>query len=216
MRHADDRHAHLDVDAPQQVHHLLRGDAVEGARGFVGKDDLRFVDQRPGDGHALLLAARHLVGHVLGPVAQSEHVEVFEGQGVALAACNPLVVEGQGDVLDGVLVVDQVERLEDIADHVVACGGGLRLRQPLDEASGEEVVAAVVVVEDSENVQQGRFARSRGPHDRHQFTLADLEVDALQHVQRRSVVVGLVDVFQLYHDPRGGKEVCVGRIVDWF
>ena len=36
-------------------------------------------------------------------------------------------------VFDGVLVVDKIERLEDVADHVVTRGGGLRLAQVPDE-----------------------------------------------------------------------------------
>ena len=213
VRDADDRHAHVFVDAAQQVHHLLRGDAVQGARRFVGEDDFGPVDQRPGDRHTLFLAARHFVGHVCGPVPQSEHVEVFQRQGVAFAPCDALVVERQGDVLDGVLVVDQVERLEDVADHPVACGGGLRFVEVLDQAACEVVVPAVVVVEDAEDVQQGRFARSRGTHDRHQFAFADFEVDALQYVEGRTVVVGFVDVFEFYHTSAGrvrfaGVTVC--------
>lgn len=196
---ADDGHAHVDVHAAQQVHHLLRGDAVQCARGFVCEDDLRFVDQRPRDGHALFLTARHLVGHVFGPLLQAQHVEVFEGEGVALAAGDALIVEWQGDVFDGVLVVDQVEGLENIADHVVAGRGGLRLAEILDQAAGQIVAAAVIVVEDAEDVEQRRFARSGCAHDGDQFALFHREVDTLEHMQGRPVVVGLVDVFQLYH-----------------
>lgn len=111
----------------------------------------------------------------------------------------PLVVERQGDVFDGVLVIDQVEGLENIADHIVACGGGLRFAEVLDQPSGQVVTAAVVVVENPEDVEQGRFPGSRGAHDRDQFALFDVEVDTFEHVQGRPVVIGLVDVFQLYH-----------------
>ena len=53
-----------------------------------------------------------------------------------------------------------------------------------------------------EDVQQGRFARSRGPHDRNQLALSDFEVDALEYMQRSAVVVGLVDVFEYNHIER--------------
>ena len=201
MGYADDGHARP-VYLPQQVHYLLRGFAVQGARRFVGEDDLGLVDQCPGDGHALFLAARHFVGHVVGPVAEPQSVEVFEGFGIAFAARNALVVEGKGDVFDRVLVVYQVERLENIADHVVAGGSGLRLAQVLDQAPVQEIFARVVVVQDPEDVQQGRFARSRGPHDRNQLALFDFEVDTLEYMQRSAVVVGLVDVFEYNHIER--------------
>ena len=183
MRDADDGHAHINVHAAQQVHHFLRGGAVQCARGFVGKDDLGLVDKRPGDGHALFLAAGHFVGHVVGPLPEPQHVEVFECQGVAFAARDALVVERQGDVFDGVLVIDQVEGLENIADHVVARSGGLRFAEVLDQPSGQVVTAAVVVVENPEDVQQGGFSRTRGAHDRDQFALFYIEVDAFEHVQ---------------------------------
>ena len=143
-----------------------------------------------------------------GPVPQPQHVEVFQRQGVASASRDALIVERQGDVFDGVLVVDEVERLEDIADHPVARGGGLRLVEIPDETAREVVAAAVVVVEDAEDVQQGRFARTRGSHDRHQFAFSDFEVDALQHVKRRTVVIGFVDVFQFDHNPSASGEGC--------
>ena len=95
------------------------------------------------------LAARHLVGHVGGPVAQPQHFEVFRAPGVALTARHALVVERKGDVFHGVLVAYEVERLEYVSDHAVAGGRGLRLAQPPDQPPREVVAAAVVVVEDS-------------------------------------------------------------------
>ena len=45
---------------------------VEVAGRLVGQDDVGVVDQRPGDGHALLLAAGELRGPVVEPVAQAD------------------------------------------------------------------------------------------------------------------------------------------------
>ena len=88
---------------------------------------------------------------------------------------------------------------ENVADHVVAGRGGLRLAEILDQAAGQIVAAAIIVVEDAEDVEQRRFARSGCAHDGDQFALFHREVDTLEHMQGRPVVVGLVDVFQLYH-----------------
>ena len=54
----DDRHALIAVERDQRLHDLMRGLGVEIAGGFVREQDARAVDQRPGDGDALLLAAR--------------------------------------------------------------------------------------------------------------------------------------------------------------
>ena len=78
VRYADDGYAYLRVDAAQQIHYLLRGGAVQGARRLVGEDDLRVVDEGPCDGDTLFLSARHFVGHVSGPLFQSEQIEIFQ------------------------------------------------------------------------------------------------------------------------------------------
>ena len=127
VRDQNHRHAAA-VHLSEQVHHLLRRLAVESAGRLVGQNDLRPGDQRAGDRHALLLSSRHLVGHVVGPIAQSEPVEELEGHRVALAAGHSLVIEGQRDVLHRVFVADQVERLENEADHPVPVFGRLRSR----------------------------------------------------------------------------------------
>ena len=59
----------------------------------------RPVDQRPGDGDALLLAARHLVGVVVEPVAQADPRQRLAGPGVPLAAGDVGVEQRQLDVL---------------------------------------------------------------------------------------------------------------------
>ena len=62
MRDDDDRHALIAVERDQRLHDLMRGLGVEIAGGFVREQDARAVDQRPGDGDALLLAARNCAG----------------------------------------------------------------------------------------------------------------------------------------------------------
>ena len=56
----------------------------------------------------------------------------------------------------------------------------------------EQVLATVVVVEDAEDVEQGRLARTGCAHNRHQFATSNLEVDVFEHMQRYHAGVGLV------------------------
>jgi hypothetical protein len=51
---------------------------VEVAGRLVGQDDLRLVDQGPGDGDALLLAARELGRLVVGSIGQADEAERLE------------------------------------------------------------------------------------------------------------------------------------------
>jgi hypothetical protein len=100
--------------AAQQREHLPRGRRVEGAGRLVGEDDLRPGDQRPGDGDALLLAARQLARPVPGPVSEadgSEHRAHLAG--LRRPASQPA---RQLHVLPGSQRGDEVERLEDEAD----------------------------------------------------------------------------------------------------
>src|SRR5271165_4520940 len=55
----------------QQADDLVPGVLVEVAGRLVGQQDLGFLDQCPGNGHPLLLAARKLAGHVAQPVAEA-------------------------------------------------------------------------------------------------------------------------------------------------
>ena len=72
------------VQRLEQPHDLLAGGAVEVAGRLVGQENARLVHQRPGDGHALPLAAGELVGPVLHPVAQPHPRERLGGELPAL------------------------------------------------------------------------------------------------------------------------------------
>ena len=61
--------------AAQQGQDLLAVGRVEVAGRLVAQDRLRLGDQGAGDGDALHLAAGHLLGEVLGAVAQADAVQ---------------------------------------------------------------------------------------------------------------------------------------------
>ena len=69
VRHQHDGIA-FRVQRCEQRHDLVAGGGVERAGGLVGQQDRRIVHQRPGDGHALALAARKLAGLVQHAVFQ--------------------------------------------------------------------------------------------------------------------------------------------------
>ena len=77
-------------DLPQQHEDLLAGPGVQRSGRLVGEDDLRAGHQRPGDGHALLLAAGELRRTVPGLIGEPDLVEHrTQPGGVGLGAGQP-------------------------------------------------------------------------------------------------------------------------------
>ena len=80
------------VQLVEQREDLVAGAAVEVAGRLVGEQDRRAVDQRPGDGDALLLAAGELVGPVAscgrpGRRSSSASLRALAAAPPAVAAC---------------------------------------------------------------------------------------------------------------------------------
>ena len=86
-----------------------------------------------------------------------------------------------------------VERLEHETDQFVAVLGGLLLAEVPYQLSVDAVLTGIVVVEDSENVEEGGLAGAGRAHDGDELALVHAQVNALEHMERLSVVVGLVD-----------------------
>ena len=71
----DERDAELALQQLQLDLHLLAQLAVERAERLVEQQHAGPVDQRAGDGDALLLATRHLPRLALGELGHLDHVE---------------------------------------------------------------------------------------------------------------------------------------------
>ena len=74
VRDDDDRDS-LAVEFAQHRQDLALALAVEVPRRLVGQDHTRAIDQRPGDRHALLLAAGEFIGAVVGALSQPDLLE---------------------------------------------------------------------------------------------------------------------------------------------
>src|SRR5574339_882726 len=72
VRDEDDGDAALDVETLEDSHYLDAGARIEVAGRLVREDDRRLVDERPGDGHALLLSSRQLIRVVVGALGQAD------------------------------------------------------------------------------------------------------------------------------------------------
>ncbi|MEO8477782.1 MAG: hypothetical protein ABI572_12155 [Actinomycetota bacterium] len=61
MRDDDERRTLMPVQAEQRLDDPVRACGIERPRWFIRQDDARFVNERPGDRHALTLASRQVI-----------------------------------------------------------------------------------------------------------------------------------------------------------
>src|SRR6185312_11923430 len=83
MRDENDGFA-LPVEFIEQFQNFHTGCRIQIAGGFVGEDDERIVDQRTGDGDALLLAAGQFEWFVIEPVFETDTRRQFSRRFAAL------------------------------------------------------------------------------------------------------------------------------------
>ena len=81
VRHDDQRHAFFAVQLHEQLAERSGGGVIERAGGFVGEQELRLVDERADDGHALAFAAAELAGPMVQAFAQADAFEQALGAG---------------------------------------------------------------------------------------------------------------------------------------
>ena len=155
--------------------HLLAQLQVQGAQGLVQQQHLGVVDQGPGDGHPLLLAAGEGVGLALfkpGQLHQGEHLG------------HPALDLVLGDLLDGQAVGHVVEHRHVGEQGVVLEHGvhvplvGLLALHPLplhlDDAGGG-------ILKPGDHPQGGGLAAAGGPQQGEELPLLDLHIHFSYH-----------------------------------
>ena len=151
---------------------------VQVRQGLVEQEDLGFTHDGPADGHALALAARQGLGLAVQIVADVQHL----GGGVDAAPDVGLVDlrqrQGEAHVLAHRHV--RIERIG-LEHHGDAA---IRGRQPRDVAPADLDRAAVQLLQPGDGAQQGGLAAARGPDEHDELAVGDLQVDALQHLDR--------------------------------
>src|SRR5690606_3485699 len=155
---------------------------VESRGGFVEQHDPRFQAQRPGDGSALLLAARQLRRVAVGLVGDAQFLQLLHGPFAGRALVQAEHVERcQGAVLGDAQVREQVEVLEHHAHLLAHAADGLRR---VVEGGARHVEAAVLErLQRVDAANQGRFPRAAGPADHQPFAGIDLEGHAAQGME---------------------------------
>ena len=107
------------------------------------------------------------------------------------AACDE---GGQRHILHGRKLGQQVVKLEDETDVLVAVLCQLLVRQRIEVGIVDQHGAFGGLVEGADNMEQGGFPRTRCPHDGDDRAVGNFEVDAFQHLQRAVVLFKSVDL----------------------
>ena len=169
----------------QQVHYLHARFAVQRACGLVGKKDVGVVYQRAGDRHALHLPAGHLVGFFVYLVAQAHALKDLYRPLAALLARDAGDGQRELDVCEHALVRDEVVALEHEAYRVVAVSVPVLVAVVPGRAAVYHKVAAGVLVEAADDVQQRRLPAAGGAEYGHKLTFPEINGNSPESMNGR-------------------------------
>ena len=168
----------LGIQLGEQVHDLLAVLRVEVTRRLVGKDEFGLDHYGTGDGNALLLTAGELLRIVTGTVTDGHAAHDFRDALLAFGSRHTEVLQRQLDVLLHGEFVDEVERLEDETDLSAPSESALALFQMAHFHAVQPVAALRGIVQQTEDVQQRRFAAARRTHDGDELAVLHFQCDA--------------------------------------
>src|SRR6266403_1250413 len=178
VRDHDDGLAKIFVQLPQHLQHDFRVFRIQVSRWLVGEENLRLIDDRPRDGHALLLAAGEFRGLVMKTARQTEHLGYdIEAVRVETVAMNEL---RDGDIPLGRQRGEQIETLEDEADFVAAQFGARGVAQFSEVIPVDQDLAPGGLRQAADYVQQRSLAAARRPHHGDRFARLYREIHATQ------------------------------------
>ena len=187
-------------DLLQKLHDLHRRFTVQRAGRLIGQQNLRIVDQRPRNRHALHLSAGHLVGLFVQLVAQTDLFQRLHGALSPLGLAHARKRQRKLHVLQNRLVRDQVIALKDETDGMVAVGIPIPRGKVLRRASADDKIAGGILIQSADDVQKRRLSAAGRPKHSDKFMPPEPDRHALQRVNGGvSGLIVLYDLFQLKH-----------------
>jgi hypothetical protein len=212
VRYHDDGGTAL-IELGEQVHHFQTIGGVEVTGRFVGKDDLGFGHYSPGNGNPLLLTTRKLLWEVVSAVHDVHAFELGLHLFLAVGRGCFQVQQGEFHVFVHGQLVNQVEGLEHKTDVAFAEIGAVALTHFGHFGTKKVILALAGVVEQSEDIEQGRLSATGRAHHRHE--LAGLDFDAYTIEGGGFHFVGgekFVQIICLNHDWYGYFVIVVDRV----
>ena len=204
----DDHEARADraIQLQHQLEHLTRRAAVEVARGLVGKHAPGLGHERPGERHALPLAAGQLPGKVPHAMLEAHAIQHPLGCRPRRRHRHPPDHEGHRDVLQRGEFRQQMMELVDEAQRAVAHGAALLFGERGEIDSLHAHFARGRRVEAAEKVEQRALAGPGSADDRHALASRDGQIDAEQHRHlERAADERLAESAAGEHRPRRGR-----------
>ena len=182
----------------QALHLALHADAqvgVERAQGLVEQQDLRFGDQRAGNGDPLLLAAGELAHPAIEELAELHQFGDLADLGLDRGLVVTAERQAEGDVLANVEMREQRE----VLPHQP--GGALVHRQRRDVLAAQQKTAARHRFQAGDDAQKRGLAAAARPHDGDELAALDGKIDGFEGDE---VAEALGDAAQLEIDLRRG------------
>ena len=169
----DERRTGSRLQVLQLELHLLSQLQVQGAEGLVEEQGGRAIDERPGEGHALLLSPGQLAGTTVVHPIELNRLEHLPHPVADLVGGELLDLEAEGDVLGHGHVRKQSVGLEHHV-HVSLRGGNVRHVGPLQQDP-----AGVRRLESRDHAKRGRLPAARRTEHREELTAGDGERDVV-------------------------------------
>ena len=129
MRDHDDGHAEGGTNFEKQIHDGFAGGGIEITCRFVCEKNFRAIDERAGDGGALLFASGKFGGAVVGALVEFYSLKRLRDSRFALGMIYFGEAEGQLDVFGQSHAREQIEGLKDHAYGVAAVAGKFERRK---------------------------------------------------------------------------------------
>src|SRR5262249_40868141 len=147
----------------------------------IGQQKKKPVNDRACDADQLLLTSGKLVGIQIFFRYDLKTVEYICDQALPFLAGNVFVGEWKVDVLLHRKVIKQVIALKDHADLTLRESRALFTLHRVNRLVAEPEFPFPAIIEQSQDIQQERLARTRRPHNRDEFALADFKIDATKY-----------------------------------
>ena len=151
-------------------------------------------DQRPRDGHALLLAAAHLRGQVVAPVVQAHVPQRCSARSRRSRSGTPRYIRGSA-AFSSAVRRQQVEVLEHEPDLPAAHARQSVAAKARHVLAVQGVIAAAGRVQAAEDVHQGGLPAAGRPDDGDKVPVGDLQAHPAQGLHRAAPAA--VDLLQI-------------------
>src|ERR1039458_9026682 len=158
VRGNDQRGLFFDAEILEQLDDFTTGVRIEIAGRFIGQEQFRLVDERAGDGHALLFAAGKFGRPVLHTVLETNPGEQVASARPGLADGSAGHARRQTDIFERIEFRQQMIRLKNETDAVVAEKRQLTLGECGQVLPGKMDFARVGRVKSADEMEQRAFA----------------------------------------------------------